>query len=251
MKFEIRRSRRALWLAAAFAASAVAIQTAAASEFSVTPIRADLKAGAMSETITVTNDATARLRVAVKLSEWTQDASGKDVYTDSGDLVYFPRQMDVEPGAKRLVRVGAKAPAAAVERAYRLFIEEIPEPPPPGGPAAVNFYFRFGVPVFLPPAVPRPQPDVGEPTLQKGKLSLVVKNTGNQHFRLTKVTIQDDSGAFSQDIAGWYSLAGSTRTYAVDVPADACRKARTLSVRLVGEGISLDRTLNVDRANCS
>lgn len=251
MKFEIRRSRRALWLAAAFAASAGTLQNAAASEFSVTPIRAELKPGAMSETITVTNDGTARLRLAVKLSEWTQDTSGKDVYTDSGDLVYFPRQMDVEPGAKRLVRVGAKSPGAAIERTYRLFIEEIPEPAPAGGPAAVNFYFRFGVPVFLPPAVPRPEPEVGAPTLKKGKLSVVVKNAGNQHFRLNKVTIQDNSGAYAQDVAGWYSLAGSTRTYTVDLPPDACRKARTFSVKLEGEGISLDRTLNVDPASCS
>ena len=66
-----------------------------------------------------------RLRVLVKLVEWTQDASGKDVYADSADLVYFPRQMEIEPGAKRLVRVGAKAPAQGAERAYRLFIEEV------------------------------------------------------------------------------------------------------------------------------
>lgn len=203
----------------------------------------------MSETISVTNDAAARLRVTVKLMEWTQDASGKDVYKDSADLVYFPRQMDVEPGAKRLVRVGAKNPGAALERTYRLFIEEVPEPTS-GGPAAVTFYFRFGVPIFLPPAVPRPQPEVMPPTLEKGKLSLVVNNAGNQHFRLNKLTITDKAG-YSQELAGWYSLAGTSRIYTADIPSDACRKARTLAVTAEGDGIRFDRELKVDPASCS
>lgn len=223
---------------------------AVASEFSVTPIRADLKRGAMSETITVTNESSSRLRVAIKLMEWNQDDSGKDTLTESGDLVYFPRQMDIEPGAKRLVRVGAKNPAGASERAYRLFIEEVPEAAQPGGPTAVTFYFRFGVPIFLPPAVPKPSPEVLEPTLQKGKLSIVVKNSGSQHFRLNKLVITDGSG-YSQEIAGWYSLAGSTRTYTAEIPSDICRKASMFAIKLEGEGIAFDRKLNVDPASCS
>lgn len=246
-----QRPPRLTCLAIALAVAALGLQLpAAASEFSVTPIRAELKPGAMSETITVTNDSAARLRVTVKLVEWTQDAAGKDVYQDSADLVYFPRQLELEPGAKRLVRVGAKAPAAAAERTYRLFIEEVPEPSSAASPAAVTFYFRFGVPVFLPPAVPKPQPEVMEPTLQKGKLSLVVKNTGNQNFRLNKLTVTDGAG-YSQEIAGWYSLAGTSRAYTADIPPETCRKATALAVQVEGDGISFDRKLNVDPANCS
>lgn len=39
------------------------------------------------------------------------------------DLVYFPRQLELEPDTRKLVRVGAKAPAGTTERAYRMFIE--------------------------------------------------------------------------------------------------------------------------------
>src|SRR4051812_43535650 len=76
---------------------------AVAGEFSVTPIRVDLKAGALNESITVTNHAKDRLRLAVHLMEWSQDAEGKDVYKDSSDLVYFPRQLEIEGEGKRLV----------------------------------------------------------------------------------------------------------------------------------------------------
>jgi P pilus assembly chaperone PapD len=90
-----------------------------------------------------------------------------------------------------------------------------------------------------------------EPTLDKGKLSLVVKNTGNQHFRLNKITVTDGTG-YTQDIPGWYSLAGTSRSYAADIPPDACRKAKAFAIKLEGDGgISFDRKLNVDPASCS
>jgi len=226
-----------------------AVAPASASEFSVTPIRAELKPGALSETITVTNHASARLRVAVKLVEWTQDATGKDIYRDSNDLVYFPRQLELPPDSKRLVRVGLKVPAGVVERTYRLFIEEQPEPVAASGQSQVAFYFRFGVPIFVAPAVPKAQPEVLEPTLTKGKLALVVRNRGNHHFRLTKVTVSD-GGDYVKELQGWYSLAGSERTYADDVPPVVCQQAKTLSMALEGEGIRIERQLHVDPASC-
>jgi len=187
----------ARWMPALTALLACA---AAAGEFSVTPIRAELKPGQMSETITVVNHATQRLRVNIKLMEWTQDATGKDVYQESADLIYFPRQMDIEADGKRLVRVGARAPGGVVERAYRLYIEEEPEASrAPGSNPQVALRFRFGVPVFLPPAVAKPVPEVMEPELTKGRVSVAVKNPGNAHFRLNKVTVSDGA-TYSQEV---------------------------------------------------
>jgi len=237
-------------LAAAVGAALLAGTTAFAAEFSVTPIRVELKAGVLSETITVTNHANTRLRVSVKLQEWTQDASGNDVYKDSSDLVYFPRQLEIEPEARKLVRVGIKTPAALNERAYRLFVEEEPQATSGGQPAQVSFYFRFGVPIFLPPAVPRRQPEVTAPVLQRGKVSVLVSNTGNEHFRLSKLVLSDGA-AFATEIAGWYSLAGSSRTYTLEVPREACRNARSLNLALEGEGFRIERTIDVDPANCA
>ncbi|MEJ8839031.1 fimbrial biogenesis chaperone [Ramlibacter sp. AN1133] len=228
----------------------LAAAPASASEFSVAPIRVELRAGALSETITVTNHAEAPLRVGIKLMEWTQDAKGEDVYKETTDLVYFPRQMDLPPGAQRLVRVGAKAPAGVTERTYRLFVEEQPEAAAEPGQARIAVFLRFGVPVFLPPAAPRSQPEILQPTLDHGRLSLQVKNEGNQHFRLLRLLVQDGAG-FSQEITGWYSLAGSERTYSLEVPRDVCRKARTLTIAVEGEGLRADRKLDVDPARCS
>lgn len=235
----------------AIAATALAAGSflAAASEFSVSPIRVDLRPGALSETISVTNHAATRLRVAVKLMEWTQDAQGADVYKETGDLVYFPRQMDIEADSKRLVRVGAKSVAGPSERAYRLFIEEQPEPSADPTRAQIAFYFRFSVPVFVPPAAAKLQPEVGEPVLDKGKLSLIVRNPGNQHVRIVRITVRDEAG-HRQEVAGWYLLAGAQRTYAAEIPREVCRGAKTLSVAVEGEGIQAERKLDVDPARC-
>lgn len=231
-------------------AGLLAAPAAHASEFSVAPIRVDLRAGALSETIVVTNHADAPLRVGVKVMEWTQDEKGQDVYRDSGDLVYFPRQIELPPGAQRLVRIGAKAPAGVTERTYRLFVEEQPQTDPGPGRAQIAVFLRFGVPVFLPPAAPRAQPEILQPTLDHGKLSLEVKNEGNQHFRLLRLLVQDGAG-FSKEITGWYSLAGSARTYSLQIPADVCRKATTLTIAVEGEGLRADRKLDVDPARCN
>jgi P pilus assembly chaperone PapD len=157
--------------------------------------------------------------------------------------------MELEPDAKRLVRVGAKGPAGAAERAYRLFIEEQPDPAADTSRAQIALYFRFGVPVFLRPAAPRLQPEAAEPTLSGGKISIQVRNPGNQNFRLVKLTFSDGAG-YQQDVGGWYSLAGTQRTYTADIPRDVCRKASAFSVALEGEGFRLDRKLDVDPANC-
>lgn len=243
--------RRSAWLARALVlATSCAAGLAHAAEFSVTPIRVELKPGVMSETINVVNHSQAKLRVNVKLMAWSQDATGADVYIDSAELIYFPRQLEIPADSKRLVRVGVKTPAGVAERTFRLFIEEEPEPAPSGGQAQVAFHFRFGVPIFVTPAVGKPQPEVGEPTLEGGKVSLVVKNNGNQHFRLNKLTVSDGA-TFTRDLPGWYSLAGTQRTYSADLPREVCRKGNPLTIQLEGDGIQLERKLTVDPARCA
>ncbi|GAC1525594.1 MAG: fimbria/pilus periplasmic chaperone [Ramlibacter sp.] len=221
---------------------------ASSSEFAVSPIRAELKSNALTETLTVTNYADVPLRVTAKLMEWTQDAAGADVYKDSSDLVYFPRQLDIPSQGRRLIRVGAKTTGPSVERTYRLFIEEEPLPGSVAG-TQVSFYFRFGVPVFLPPATGRALPEIAGFELTPGKVQVRVRNNGNQHFRLLKVAIGSDAG-YAKESSGWYSLAGTTRTYSFELPAADCQRAGTLRFTAEGEGVRLAQSFDVEPAAC-
>jgi fimbrial chaperone protein len=234
----------ALILAGGLLVSAPAL----AGEFAVSPIRAELKSSALTETLTVTNYADMPLRVSAKLMEWTQDATGADVYKDSDDLVYFPRQLDIPAQGRRLIRLGARATGPAIERTYRLFIEEEPAAGSVAG-AQVSFYFRFGVPVFLPPAAGRSEPDVTGIELTPGKVQVHVRNGGNRHFRLLKVALATDAG-YAKETSGWYSLAGTTRTYSFDLPAADCQKAGKLRFTAEGEDVRLDKAFDVEPAAC-
>jgi fimbrial chaperone protein len=241
--------RRPLAGAGILALATLASVCAGAAEVFVSPVRAELRPPSLSETITVSNQADARMRVAVKLVEWTQDAQGNDVYQETTDLVYFPRQMEIDPQGKRQVRVGATVPGGATERAYRLYIEEQPDPSSTPAPGQVMVYFRMGVPVFVPPPQARPQAEISEATLERGKVSVQVRNAGNRHLRLLRLKLEDGAG-FSREAPGWYTLAGAQKTYSLDVPRVVCRRAKSLSLALEGEGIHVDRKLDVDPARC-
>ena len=85
-----------------------------AGEFSVNPIRLELGAIAKSGVIGVRNEGKTKLSFQLQSMEWTQDATGKDLYADSSDLVFFPKIMSVEPGEEGLIRVGTKKQRCAV-----------------------------------------------------------------------------------------------------------------------------------------
>jgi fimbrial chaperone protein len=93
------------------------------------------------------------------------------------------------------------------------------------------------------------QAEVGEPTLDKGALAVQVRNPGNQHVRVLKVVVSDGA-SHRQEVAGWYALAGSQRTYTLNIPPEICRKSKTLHVTVEGEALRVDRKLDVDPARC-
>jgi fimbrial chaperone protein len=231
----------------AFALSSFA---ANAAEFSVSPIRLHFEPGARSGAVTVTNDDARPLRMQLRLMRWTQDADGADVYADSDELIYFPRMMSVPPGEKRLVRVGLKSPAAAAERTYRLYLDELPDSAQPSG-SGLKFTIRFALPVFLPAAAPaKPAGAIESIALREGKLRVAVRNTGNRHFRITSVAARSAAGV-AAEAGGWYLLAGAARVHTLDIPAEACRGLRRLEVAVKAEDLTLEGGLDVEPGMCA
>jgi len=228
-----------LWLASA---------VCAASEFSVTPIRLDMEPGMRSAAVTVVNDDELPLRLQLKLMQWTQDASGLDVYTESDELVYFPKLMSVQPRDRRLVRIGLKAPAGATERTYRLFLDELPETARPSA-SGLSFTVRFALPIFLPAAESHPRGAIESIELEGGRLRIAVANTGNQNFRITSVSAHAVTG-FAAELAGWYLLPGARRVHTMEIPAEACRSLRRLDVTVKTDKLSLEGGLDVEPRMC-
>ena len=231
---------------------------ARAGEFVVNPIRLELGAQARSGVITVRNEGKEKLNFELAAMEWTQDATGKDVYTDTPDLIFFPKIMAIEPGQEGLIRVGSRALIVPVEKTYRLFIEELPgvsAPKPAGSSATINVLIRFGAPVFVAPVKPSDSAEITAATLARGVLSLSVKNTGNRHQIVEGIQLSgiDRAGneVYALTVADRYLLAGTTKSYTATIPAEQCARIANLSIELKTDKFGVKRKLDIDRAMCS
>jgi fimbrial chaperone protein len=229
----------------------------AAGEYSVSPMRLDFDRETKSGIVTLKNVGSARLGFQLKAMEWKQDGAGKDVYVDTTDIIFFPRILTIEPSEERIIRVGVKVIPAAEERAFRLFIETLPEATsePVTQGAHLNIIFRFALPIFVEPAVHQPKGQIASATFAKGELTLVLKNLGNEHYRVDDgVVIKGVSAqgeqVFTHTFPDRYVLAGVTKRYVTIIPAATCHEMATLEVNAKTEQFTLAQTLKVDAAMC-
>lgn len=223
-------------------------------DWRVTPVRLELGRQAKSGVVTVINDSADRLQLQMKAFEWTQDAEGKDRYAETGDLVFFPKMMIFEKAEERILRAGIKVPATTREKTYRLFLEEIPGPRKDEG-VAVSISIRFGVPIFVSPLREDPKGEVARIAMAKGKVETEVLNSGNIHFIIRSVTVKGKNGKgaeiFSRELPGWYLLAGASRTYATEVPAEACPDLAAVDVEIASDRFPLRGHLDAGPAMCA
>lgn len=226
---------------------------ARSAEWRVSPIRLDLGRDAKSGVITVLNESEETLQVQMKAVEWTQDAEGKDRYAETGDLLFFPKIMTLGKKEDRALRVGIRMQPPAAEKAYRLFIEELPGPRKAEG-VNIAIAIRFGVPVFVKPVKAETKGEIGKIGIEKGVLTIPVRNAGNVHFVIKSIVVSGENPkgekTFSRDIGGWYLLQGVSRTYRTEIPGDVCEGLARISVDLNTERFSLAAALSPDKAMC-
>lgn len=237
------------WLVAA--AAAICSCTALAGAFGVSPIRVDLDPAARTGLVTITNDDERKLHFQVKLFEWTQDAAGEDKYTESSDLLFFPQIFTVEPRDKRLLRIGVKAPPQDRERAFRLFIEEMPDPNlAPGSGAQIAVLLRFGVPIFLSDGKGEPLPQMMTPAVSKGAVRVAIRNNGTRQIRFEEISLRAGDRSIAKT-AGWYVFPGVTRVFSLPITAQDCPMPPAAELRATADGKEVRTMLEAATALCS
>ncbi len=222
-------------------------------EFRVTPIRLDFDRGTKSGVITIVNEGGDKLNVQMKAFEWTQNADGKDQYSETNDIIFFPRIMTLEKSEEKILRAGIKIPASTKEKTYRLFIEEIPEPKKAEG-VNVAITIRFGVPIFVKPLKEEVKGEIEKMDFSKGVLSALIKNIGNTHFIIHSVDIKGKNvkgeEIFSKELSGWYLLSGVSRLYTITIPQEVCKALSKLDIEVKTDRFKLNGKLDVDQAMC-
>lgn len=199
--------------------------------FQVNPTRLDLGAAAATTALTVTNHGTSRLRLQLSVTGWTDAADGAMQLTPTTDLVVRPSLVVVEPGATRTVRVVAAVAAAARERSYRLFVEELPDRSAATG-GMIRVVTRIGVPVFVAPAVATQSARVAV-TAAGDRARVAVTATGSLHAKL--LTVRVKTRAWSREIVGWYVLPAATRTFEVALGDARCAAGDALIAEVIDE----------------
>jgi fimbrial chaperone protein len=226
-----------------------------ADDWQVVPIRVELSARARTDVVTIVNNGDDPLFFEMRTVEWSQDEEGKDKYTETGDLVFFPKNISVPPKNERIVRVGAKSPQTGTEKTYRLFIREIPEPKKKTEGTGVAIAIEFGVPIFVKPSRENPAGTITSSMLPDNQAQCSIRNTGNVHFRIRSIgfTGMNSKGEtiFNHDVNGWYLLAGNSRAYSATIPKEICPQLKEIQIQALTDRINIIDKIDVGLNMCS
>lgn len=194
---------------------ATASLSALAGGLTVAPVRLGLAPGQRSTSISVGNAAAQAQTVQVEAFRWTR-VDGEDRYEPGPELLVNPPLFELAPGASQLVRVGLRAPAnEGAERAYRIFLQEVPRERPLGG-AQLNMVLRIGIPVFIGVSGAAPALDWRLRSAGAGKVEIALANRGRAHARVFDLKLAD---AAAPGFA--YVFPGETYRWTLDAPAGA------------------------------
>jgi fimbrial chaperone protein len=232
--------------------------TALASSFKVTPIQVYLSGKTSSALVTLSNESTETLRFQVSSFGWNQSPAGDVQLTPTDDIVVFPTILSLKAGEERNVRIGTTAPVGAMEKTYRVFFEELPpleKPQQTAGASEVRLLTKMGIPVFLEPPKPAPQPRLANVAIASGRIRFTVENTGNSHFSAQKITVTGYGAGgdttFARQLTGWYVLAGGVRDFDLEFPKDDCAKTRSVVIEAQTEQTTIKTREQIPAGACS
>lgn len=217
---------------AACALALASLSSAHAASLQVSPVRMELTTQENSKPLWVSNTGKENIHVQVRVYKWTQE-NGEDVLTPTNEVIATPAMTEVAPGARQIIRIVRQAGASPDEQAYRLRVEELPQPRkvlPPGEKPALNLLLAYSLPVFLATGdTSAPQSTDLVATTSGGQL--VLRNTGKKRVMISDLRALDQAGQetmIQQGLVG-YVLSGQTRTFPMQAPSQAVKVRATIN----------------------
>ena len=215
---------------------AMAVQSAS---LVVVPVRVDIEKGARSATITLTNEGSTETSVQADISEWTQDESGKDVYSDTDAIIAVPGIFTIPPGGSQIVRIGLVSEIAApVEGAYRVFLTEIASAAKASEGVGIQIRLRLAVPIFVEAAIEaNPVLTLVSADYQDSNLDVVLHNEGNKHVQVRRLDLKSsafDRPSDTTSSISAYLLPGTVRKFSLPTSPDTPVKSLVVETDNIG-----------------
>lgn len=221
---------------------------AIAGSFDVNPIRVDLTPQMRSAAVTVRNSGDDPVVVQISVQAWSQ-SGGKDILTDTKDVIVSPPIATIPAGQAQIVRIGMRrAPDAQRELSYRMFLQEVPPPPRPGFQGLV-VALRIGLPIFV-----QPRQGTGKAALvwnldtsSPDTLKLKVDNKGTAHIQISTIELFRGSGNDAvADFSGLaYVLSGQTRDWDLKLRDPAIKRGERLRMKVSTDAGSIDTEIEL------
>lgn len=168
------------------ASSLALLSPASANEVMVSKLRIDLIGGKQSDFLTIKNNsATEKTAFEIQVKQWKQEAnseasetfaSPKNILTDTGDLLAYPKTIVIGPKQEKVIRLITKDLAAAQNNySYRLLINQLPATEAKEESNVIKFLFNISVPIFV-------SKEPIKKDINKMKVDYKVTNTAGKHF---------------------------------------------------------------------
>ncbi len=211
------QSRHAIAAVAGLAAL-LALSSAGAGTFTISPLRVDFTGATGTAALTVRNEEATPVVVQAEGLAWSQD-EGQDALQPTRDLLVSPAVFTLAPGGSQLVRIALRrGPDATRELSYRMVLQEVPQAASPEF-TGLQVALRLSIPVFVASLAPSaPDLDWSARTGTDGRTTLAVRNAGAANARIHRFALQAADGKttlFEQPGLA-YVLPGASRQWIID-----------------------------------
>jgi fimbrial chaperone protein len=212
-----------------------------AASLGVDPIMVEFMPGRMTATFQVTNRGGSATAAQIRLFAWSQDGD-QDVLAATTDVLASTPSFELKADEEQVVRLVLRRPAEALERTYRLILDEIP---PVARERAVVVALRLSLPVIVAGSRPAAPALVWRAERGPGnRILLLARNTGPRHVRVNLLEALMPRGAMTalSISSNPYVLPGAERRWRL--PAGAVASAEGLRLRIqASTGPSTETTI--------
>ncbi len=206
---------------------------ALARDFSVYPVRVELRPERAAETVVLSHRDDRELRFEVSYQAWEMDEAGAWLLTDTDELLVHPLQVAVPAQGSATIRVGFLGGADGRQRAWRLFIQQLPDEVETEA-VQIQVLTRLSLPVFFGPADAKPQAELVRARAEAGELRFDLGNVGSGYLGPQRLTLYllDAAGELIESHGAdvGYVLADRRLPVAVPLAKEACARLRTVVV---------------------